>query len=357
MATIDTALYDDYVARKLITKVKHPRDELYIYNYTPVAQFSRAWDDVTLQARGLIADQQGNIVARPFRKFFNFSEHTGADLHANQFIRPLPFDLPYRVTEKMDGSLGILYWSVTDGWALATRGSFASAQAQEGTAILHDYLMANPDFPFNHHHTYLFEIIYPQNRIVVDYGQRRDIVLLEVLDTETGAPVDMSGHYPWPTVESYPAMDIAELQALHRPNAEGFVLRFADGTRVKVKHDEYVRLHRILTNVSSKSIWDMLRNGESLESILDNIPDEFYDWVRKTEADLRAEFQRIEDYNRQKLADMPDFETRRDQAVYVAETLYPSILWNMIDGKDYDKLIWRYLKPEFARPFVEDIDA
>lgn len=68
---IDLQKFDEYADKKLITKREHPKGGLFIWNYTPLAQFSRTWDDVTLQARGLITDAEGNIVARPFSKFFN----------------------------------------------------------------------------------------------------------------------------------------------------------------------------------------------------------------------------------------------------------------------------------------------
>ena len=35
-------------------------------------------------------------------------------------------------------------------------------------------------------YTYLFEIIYPSNRIVVDYGSSRRLVLLAAVHTQTG---------------------------------------------------------------------------------------------------------------------------------------------------------------------------
>ena len=32
------------------------------------------WDEITLQCRGLVTDNEGNVVARPFKKFFNIEE-------------------------------------------------------------------------------------------------------------------------------------------------------------------------------------------------------------------------------------------------------------------------------------------
>ncbi|WP_201374000.1 RNA ligase [Ktedonobacter robiniae] len=121
-----------------------------------------------------IAVRQHNIVARPFPEFFNLDEAiaNGEQLPAEDF----------EVTEKLDGSLGILYW--LDGEPrLATRGSFTSNQALVGTKIFQErYGSAYfyPDF------TYLFEIIYLANRIVVDYKGMEDIILLAIIETKTG---------------------------------------------------------------------------------------------------------------------------------------------------------------------------
>jgi len=76
---------------------------------------------------------------------------------------------PFEVYEKLDGSLGILYW-VDDEPRVATRGSFTGVQAQRGTAILrarYGHVAFRTDV------TYLFEILFPENRIVVDYGGGR----------------------------------------------------------------------------------------------------------------------------------------------------------------------------------------
>jgi hypothetical protein len=79
-------------------KQDHPTLPLSIWNYTPEVQYGQSWDEVTLQCRGLVTDNEGNIVARPFKKFFNIEEgkHTPTE----------EFD----VFEKMDGSLGILFY-------------------------------------------------------------------------------------------------------------------------------------------------------------------------------------------------------------------------------------------------------
>ncbi|HRF99146.1 MAG TPA: hypothetical protein PLZ51_28235, partial [Aggregatilineales bacterium] len=74
---------------------------------------------------------------------------------------------------KMDGSLGILYrWQ--GAYYIATRGNFDSDQAIWATIFLRTHYDLHN---LADEYTLLFEIIYPDNRIVVNYGQRQDLVL------------------------------------------------------------------------------------------------------------------------------------------------------------------------------------
>jgi len=117
--------YDEikpYIEKKLVSEQVHPEDpDIRIFNYTQTVQFSKAWDDVTRQCRGLILNvKTGEVLARPFPKFFNYGEHI-------QNAWTIPDEVPI-ISEKLDGSLGILYSLNGKSW-IATRGSFMSDQA------------------------------------------------------------------------------------------------------------------------------------------------------------------------------------------------------------------------------------
>lgn len=275
--------FDKLVAEKYINVQTHPTKELYIANYAAKVQFEKKWDDITEQCRGLIFDKDHNIIARPFRKFFNYSE-----------VRPPAFVLTKtpHVTTKMDGSLGIYYrYDGVEG--IATRGSFASDQAVWATA----YWAANhstvvvPDGQ-----TPLFEIVYPSNRIVVDYHGEEFLILLAVIDNATGADVPLWEATWWdgPVVDVHYGLDNVEDAYTFGTGMDGEGIVCAWPTpgepsyRLKVKAPEYVRLHRLVTGVSSKTIWGHLKENRSLDELIDNVPDEFYDWVKKTAADLDA---------------------------------------------------------------------
>ncbi|MBC7881196.1 MAG: T4 RnlA family RNA ligase [Anaerolineae bacterium] len=330
----------EQIQGRYIAETKHPEADLYIYNYTPQAQYERYWTPETLACRGLILDAQGTVAARPFPKFFNLEEYQD----------PIPVE-PFQVYEKLDGSLGILYFAHGKP-RIATRGSFTSDQALKATELLYkQYLnsLGNLDPRL----TYLFEIIYPQNRIVVDYGGKEMLTLLTVIETVTGQELPLP-NIGFPLVKCYDGIDdLSALKAFETENQEGFVIRFQSGLRLKVKFEEYKRLHRIVTQVSTKTIWEYLRDGRPLEGLLDRVPDEFYDWVKATKASLEAQYAEIEDAAR---SEFKDLGNRKENAFYYQTCTYPGILFSMLDGKDYSQAIWRMVKPDFEKPFKGDED-
>ena len=68
---MDKELLKSMLEQKLVLVQKHPDTDLFIYNYSPLVQYQKLWNEITLMTRGLILDKEMNIVARPFKKFFN----------------------------------------------------------------------------------------------------------------------------------------------------------------------------------------------------------------------------------------------------------------------------------------------
>jgi RNA ligase len=314
LQALDKALEDGYIREQT-----HPALPLRILNYTERAQYERAWNAVTLTCRGLIVNNQGEIVARPFSKFFNYAEHPEGT-----------FDLAARVTvtDKLDGSLGILY-PTPDGHAVATRGSFTSEQAQHATKIWQERYAdaAKVDGTA----TWLFEIIYPGNRIVCDYGDMDDLVLLGAVHHRNGVPLVADVlDYPGPKVNRFAYGTLAEaLAAPPRPGAEGIVICFHhDATLVKVKQEDYVALHRLVTGLNARVVWERLGAGESVQQICEPLPDEFHGWVRDVADRLMGELRRIE------------YAARARH-----EVILDRLLFMLLDGKDPAPKIWRTLRP------------
>ena len=343
---VTALLADGYIRERV-----HPADPgLRILNYTEKAQYEHVWTHETQACRGLIVDRD-QVIARPWSKFFNYGEHPDGSLD---------LAAPVEITNKLDGSLGILYQG-PGGWAIATRGSFASDQALHATALLRERYMPGVAWRPVPGWTYLFEIIYPDNRIVVNYGALDDLPLLgavRIADGLTAGPRDLP-EWPGLRTETFPHGTLADALALTpRPNAEGVVVRFTDtGFMVKVKQDDYVRLHRLVTGLSERSVWEhLVEHGGTYHELLAAIPDEFHGWVRD-----RAEFLRIahaqalagaRTAHAQILASLPDGHTRKDYARLAAQRPERALLFNLLDGRDPSPAIWRSLKPFGSNPMM-----
>jgi RNA ligase len=269
---------------------KHPRLKGYeIANYSEKAVYDKEWNDVTLQCRGLIYNAlTGEVIARPFQKFFNHNESTAPTIGLHD---------PVVVTDKLDGSLGILYPMPYDEWAIATRGSFDSLQARHATELYQRKYWNS--FTPTSGITYLFEIIYPENRIVVDYGREDDLVLLGAVDIETGrsiAPeIVQKSRHPWPgpVAETFTFSTFGQaLAAPPRQGKEGFVVHdLRTDNRVKIKQEDYVVLHRLVTGLTARRVHEALLQGVDLEEFISPLPDEFHDWVRDVADRIEAQVQ------------------------------------------------------------------
>lgn len=343
-------LHDDLaplVADRYLTRQKHPEHDLWLYNYTQKTQFEKHWTDLTVRCRGLILDADGTIVANSLPKFWNLSEMQPGWQPSAPLVA---------IQDKVDGSLGILYWTPDGQPSIATRGSFVSPQAQHATRVFRERYT---DLPWDRDKTYLFEIIYPGNRIVVDYGDQDDLVLLAVRDTTTGTEHELPTWFSNRVRSGTGDMaNVTEIVRNLPRNTEGVVLLFRDGSRLKVKTDEYVRLHRLLTGVTPKRIWDLLSTGVGITELLEHVPEEFADWVRSTALDLTQHYNRISLVASVQAANLRN--THGDDRGAIARSIKNSpirpLIFLALDGKDIDQPVWRMIRPEHSVPYAADPD-
>ena len=345
-----------YYEKGLVYKQVHPTLPLTIWNYSEKVQYEGLFDGVTLNARGLVTDNDGKIAARPFKKFFNMEE--------NKHTPTEEFD----VYEKMDGSLGILF-NYQGEWVMATRGSFTSEQSIKGFEMLKNY-----DYEKLHkNYTYLFEIIYKENRIVVQYDYD-DLILLGMVEIKTGYEVDLYGegndvrlknlisNLGFKVVKKYDGInDYSILKGMIKDNEEGFVVRFSNGDRIKIKGEEYLKLHKLMTNVSTTAIWEMLSEGRDVLEILKDVPDEFYNKIKMCVRDLKYTYFSLSEYAGKthdgfrygKFGDKDPEPTKKEFAEFLSMNNYNPVIkalcFAMWDKKDYDKIIWKHIKPEFKK--------
>ncbi len=297
--------------------------------------------------------------------------------------------------DKVDGSLAVVF-HYAGRWRVASKGSFISAQATWAQRRLDgkDTAALRPGT------TYLAEILYPQNRIVVDYGDRRDLVLLAAFGVDgTEVPLaEAAAHWEGigSVVTVWPAMPIDELIALTESNtlpggatatgtqAEGFVLRFASGVRAKAKLSEYVRLHRVLTKVTERDIWRAhgiqrfaglpakqlaqglgctaaeieAADGKPLDALLDQVPDEFDTWVREVIDRIEGEAALLERAIDEAYAGLAHLAADRGAFARAVKELpdreVRAAMFLRLDGRSTDLAVWRNVRPETSDPFTID---
>lgn len=344
-----------YIEKGLVTERPHPEaNHIKIFNYTPETQFSGAWDEVTMSCRGLIMNTlTDEVLARPFGKFFNYQELVQKGM-------PIP-DEPAIVAEKMDGSLGILLNLNGRPW-IATRGSFMSEQAIWATNWWRENV---GDTPWGEEGvTYLFEILYNENRIVVNYDFE-GLVHLASIETDTGKTVSVYPDASFTKIRSVAKFDmeskedLAILAEMDKPNSEGFVVFFPKANmRMKIKFPEYVRLHKIVTGLSEIGIWEAMRDGK-VEGLLKEVPDEFYKWFEDVRDRIQDEYSTIE------CIAFEQFERivgevfgggRAEFATRIKEMETPGIGFSMLDKKDYSQAIWKMIRPRGQKTFKVDLD-
>lgn len=281
-------LTDEGFLRKVVSGC----GRLVLYNYTDHCTYEKKWNKYTLNARGTVYEiATGKVVARAFPKFFNFGEL------AVSKQRNILKQKDFYAFEKMDGSLGIIYFY--DGkWRINTRGSFSSDQAIEGQKMLDSGKYSTHLMDTNL--TYLVEIIYPENKIIVDYGKNRELVMLAVIETKTGKELSpgamqqkanalgfrFAEPYGFDSIEQV----IEDSESLGKFE-EGYVVLLNNGERVKFKSKEYLKLAAAMSYMTPLHFWKNMKGPEVPQEFLESFPEEIRDDAESIAQKLHENFE------------------------------------------------------------------
>lgn len=356
-----------FLDRKNLTAHRH--DGLVAFDYNKTITFEMDWDEISINARGIVFDEStGKLIASVFPKFFNYEELKGDDDRSVQLLETIPDE--YRpnysgesmILEKVDGSCGISFW-FNDRWHVKTRGSFVSDQAVWASAYLNNFIKTDE---MNKNHTYLFEIIYPDNRIVIDYGDKEALVLIGIIDNETGNEL----WYDYLTAEAKKIgsdivkafvfekfEDIFAARELLTVNEEGFVITFKNGYKFKLKGEAYCDVHRKMCALTPLHFWREfdVKTFTLPTDFLAELPEEF----RETIDNLREVTEKVHndiltqvvDYANTVPIFSDDVGGRKDRYMYVIQHIpdgYVSMVISYINGgvsRIYDA-IHRKVKPK-----------
>ena len=302
-------------------------------------------EDINREARSITIDMdKEEIVLCPFGKFFNIGEAENDVDSIKRAIVETPF---LEVAEKMDGSN--INAALYDGKIVSSSsGSLDeddSFQLKIANEMLEnknysDMISSMPD------HTFIFELIHPDDPHVVDYHGEKGLYLITARNKFDGKILPYSesakiaDKYGVKHVKTF-KYGLSELEkykeTLKACDSEGFVLNIA-GRYVKYKTDDYLALHKVVSgNKPFKT--------RVYEAVRDGIFDDFYSCLtissRKREAAFLAE--EILKLESEKNGIVEDFVNknkdlpRKEFAQKVFSGLNPGLshyAFSMLDGKE-----------------------
>lgn len=269
-------------------------ENLVLFQYSKIASFRKAteWNDVEKISRGIIFEKEtGKLIALSFPKFYNYSELPEDNNITND-------DIDY-IEYKEDGSLGICFY-YNNNWWVSTHGSLGSEQGVHATNVLrkkYNYM------DLNYSLTYLVEIVYPDNRIVTDYGDVDDLYLLDFnainsisddtfvlfsLVDKARQVFNNNSIYSQKMLDLLNTFDKSKLLdeinnfCVNNQdyNFEGFVVTLKNGRKIKFKTFAYVSIHRSKFNITFKQVKHLYINSEeSLYQWKKELPNEFFHLV------------------------------------------------------------------------------
>lgn len=351
---------DELVTKGFLTKSEYK--DLVLYNYTDKNVFERNWHKDTLESRGTIYNKDtGKIVAKAFPKFFNINETE------DTLLENLPWDKPFQVFDKCDGSLGVLYHHQGE-YRVSTRGSFYSDQAKKATEMLNKYDLSYLEQQGNKY-TLLFEIIYPENKIIVDYGDREELVVLGAYNLETLEEVEWSQveklaskcGFNVPQVFNYTLDQMLDLREKIKWNeSEGWIVRFSDGSRVKIKGVKYLEMAKVLSHMSPLAFWEAMIEKRA-DLYLQEIPEELRDQAEEIYNVLHDQLAFLKNKCELKAVELNLSEvdtSDRDQRKKAAQSIQNvdkwmrGYLYHKLSGKTSDEYLIKLIRPT-ANEYVE----
>ncbi len=354
------ALHAQLTARH-IARILSPDGRHWLYNYTDKATYAQAWTPETRQCRGLVTDRDGNVLAVPFPKFANVDEPGFPECAFDVIVAR---GANYEVTAKLDGSLIIMWYDDELGqWRCTTRGNFQSTQALEAHAWLsaRQTWTAWPTPTPEARYTFLGEWIAPHNRVVVRYPTAElSLIGVQRIGGTTVSDLDDAELHRWAQHLDLPRTPrvhatLTDLRAQQQTvvGNEGWVLRWPDGFRVKVKTADYLRLAKALSGFGPAQVYDTLIADLAQPGVWaayrQGLPEELApDADRYAQGMREAVATRLQRMREQFTAFAPLLDLgRRAFALAVQEQPVADrpVLFALADAKPVVPILWKQLDP------------
>ena len=242
------------------------------------------------ECRGItFCSETGAVISRKFHKFFNVGQKEETRAHRVDFSKP------HVIMEKLDGSMITPLWRNNKIiWCSKMGETFL-------TPIVNQFVQKRPEYEqiaqtfIDNNITPMFEFCSRQQRIVIDYPEDR-LVLLAARYNDSGEYLPYSElcqvahHHGVDVVRALPGSVGNILTFLEETRGlsgqEGWVIAFDDGTRLKVKAEEYIIAHRAKDSLAHEKNVLYLVASDTIDDVLPVLPEADQERVRRYATDV-----------------------------------------------------------------------
>jgi RNA ligase len=271
------------------------KDWYTVINYAVSFEETFKWDAndsegsiVRRECRGLIFNTEtGNLISRPYHKFFNAGEKQETQLNKINLYEP------HVVLEKLDGSM-IRPIPTPEGFRLGTKAGITDVAMNAEVFVAdkpHYARFINKCLLMNVNP--IFEWCSRKNRVVIDYPED-NLILTAMRYNDTGFYLDYevmknyADAWSIPVVQAVDGLAVQNIELFVKQvreweTEEGVVVRFDNGHMCKVKADDYVLRHKSKDSISQEK--------NVLQTILDDAVDDLVPLLAPDDAERLQRFQ------------------------------------------------------------------
>jgi RNA ligase len=307
--------------------------------------FSYRWQDPTVfsdyplsrELRGIVFDKEsGEIVARPFPKFFNFGE-VGCAVSSDNVVS---------ANEKIDGSLVTAFIHDSEV-RFASKGSLKSWVVQKSEKLVTDRHQTLIYELYDRRFTPIFELIDTENPVVIEYP-RSELIFIGARNIDNGDLLtpeeieEIGKRYDVPfTRVRYRNVRVKEIKKVI-DDQEG-----ADNQRIaKIKTGWYIRLNKFNPqNLSEKAI---------IQAFFDQTLDDIYPGVPETSRKtINTVVEKINEGIQRRIQEVREFfksidvseMNRKDFAMTVIQNTRPEmrgVFFAVYDGQSIEEAVFQH---------------
>jgi hypothetical protein len=241
------------------------------------------------QCRSIVIDIVDEVVViTPFDKFFNVGENDEVSFEVVAEL--IKNSNNCEISDKLDGSMqcGRYY----NGDIMYSGSQSIDIENSWRLKLGYDFLIGDDNYvnmlKYNPTLTFIFELISLEDAHVVNYLKDDEgIYLIGVRDVLTGIQypynkvIEFAKKYNVKSTKLFNKTFediVSELDMIKSNVAEGFVLN-VDGKMFKIKYDDYVKTHKVLSNITSTNLIILSIAEDKFDDLIAKIPNAYKERV------------------------------------------------------------------------------